>query len=299
MILCSQAKLENDNKSINVKRGLRTRCEMGLRPGVAAIGYLNEKRLDRKCQVTLDPERADIIRKIFEKVGYEKWSGRKVYQWLKTEVKLRSIKGKIGLTLSNVYLILQNPFYHGVFEYPVKSGNWYTGKHEPLITKELFDIVQGQVKTKTMPFESKEFSFTKLMTCGLCGSGITADEKFKKLRGGSVNRHVYYLCTRSRDKYCKCGYVNENDLIQQFIKLMDDIDLDEMSIKQKIKNEIERIKRFNKNVLGTNEVIEARDVDIRNYAKHILGQGSDTEKRELLGCFKNRIMLINKVVSVG
>ena len=29
MILCSQAKLENDNKSINVKRGLRTRCEMG------------------------------------------------------------------------------------------------------------------------------------------------------------------------------------------------------------------------------------------------------------------------------
>lgn len=33
MILCSQAKLENDNKSINVKRGLRTRVEMGLWPG--------------------------------------------------------------------------------------------------------------------------------------------------------------------------------------------------------------------------------------------------------------------------
>ncbi len=30
MILGSQAKLENDNKSINVKRGLRTRIEMGL-----------------------------------------------------------------------------------------------------------------------------------------------------------------------------------------------------------------------------------------------------------------------------
>ena len=32
MILCSQAKLENDNKSENVKRGLRTRCEQGLMP---------------------------------------------------------------------------------------------------------------------------------------------------------------------------------------------------------------------------------------------------------------------------
>ena len=29
MILCSQAKLENDNKSINIKRGMRARCEQG------------------------------------------------------------------------------------------------------------------------------------------------------------------------------------------------------------------------------------------------------------------------------
>lgn len=298
MILCSQAKLENDNKSINVKRGLRTRCEMGLRPGVAAIGYLNEKRLDRKCHVTLDPNRADIIRKIFEKVGYQKWSGRKVYDWLKNEVKIKSNTGKTGLTLSNVYLILQNPFYYGVFEYPVGSGNWYTGKHEPLITKELFDLVQVQVKSKTMPIENKEFAFTKLITCGLCGSGITADEKFKRIKDGTINRHVYYLCTKARDKYCKCGYINENDLIQQFINLMDEINIDEISIKQKIKNEIERIKKFNKNVLGTNEVIEAKEIDIRNYAKHILKQGSDTEKRELLGCFGNKIKLINKKIHI-
>ena len=49
MILCSQAKLENDQKGVNVKRGLQTRCEMGLRPGVAPSGYLNEKRIDRNA----------------------------------------------------------------------------------------------------------------------------------------------------------------------------------------------------------------------------------------------------------
>lgn len=43
MILCSQAKLENDNKSINVKRGLRTRVEMGLWPGPPPTGYMKEK----------------------------------------------------------------------------------------------------------------------------------------------------------------------------------------------------------------------------------------------------------------
>ena len=69
MILGSQAKLENDNRGINVRRGLRTRCEMGLRPGTAPTGYLNEKRIDRKCQVALDLERAPIIKKMFEKVA--------------------------------------------------------------------------------------------------------------------------------------------------------------------------------------------------------------------------------------
>ncbi len=46
MILESQAKLENDNRGVNVKRGLRTRVEMGLWPGVAPLGYLNQKHMD-------------------------------------------------------------------------------------------------------------------------------------------------------------------------------------------------------------------------------------------------------------
>jgi DNA invertase Pin-like site-specific DNA recombinase len=40
MILCSQAKLENDQKGINVKRGIRAKCEMGWRPGPSPIGYI-------------------------------------------------------------------------------------------------------------------------------------------------------------------------------------------------------------------------------------------------------------------
>lgn len=79
MIPCSQAKLENDNKSINVKRGLRTRVEMGLWPSVAPTGYLNQKMMDKKGEVIVDPERGHILKHMFEKVAYEKWSGRKLY----------------------------------------------------------------------------------------------------------------------------------------------------------------------------------------------------------------------------
>lgn len=299
MILCSQAKLENDNKSINVKRGLRTRCEMGLWPAPAPMGYLNELRADRKGHVRIDPERGHIIKKMFEKVAYEKWSGRKIYNWLKFELNFKTPNGNKGLTLSNIYLLLQNDFFYGSFEYPRKSGLWYKGIHEPLITKELFDLVQQQVKSQIIRVQDKEFAFTKIMECGLCGSGVSADEKFKKQKNGNIHRHVYYGCTKFKDKHCKSGYINEEDLIEQFVTLMDKIDLDEIGIKEKIKAEVERVKKFQRVILGTKEKIEVKDIDVRNYAKYVLRDGQDTEKRELLGCLRSKILLKNKLINLG
>ena len=299
MILCSQAKLENDNKSINVKRGLRTRCEMGLWPAPAPMGYLNEKRVDRKGYVYVDPDRGHVIKKMFEKVANEKWSGRKLYNWLKFDLNFKTPFGNKGLTLSNIYLILQNDFYYGSFEYPRKSGLWYKGLHEPLITKELFDQVQEQVRSQVIRVADKEFAFTKLMGCGLCGSGICADEKFKKQKNGNVHRYVYYGCTKSRDKYCQCGYIREEELIEQFVSLMEQIDLNEISIKEKIKSEVERFKRFQRSILGIQTKIEVKEVDIRDYTKYLLKEGSDLEKRELLGCLKSKIFLKDKVLYLG
>ncbi len=299
MILCSQAKLENDNKSINVKRGLKTRVEMGLWPAPAPTGYLKEKRMDRKCETLIDPDRGAIIRKVFEKVAYEKWSGRKVYNWLKFDLNFKTAGGNKNLTVSNIYCILENHFYYGIFEYPKNSGNWYQGKHEPLISKELFDQVQEQVKSQFVRSEGKEFAFTKLMTCGLCGSGITADEKFKKQKNGNIHRHVYYGCTKRRDPNCKCGYINEVDLIKQFEGLMDQIDIDEIGVKEKIKSEVERFKKFQQVLLGKKEKIEVVAIDIRNYAKYLLREGQDLEKRELLGCLRGKIQLKEKTISLA
>ncbi len=145
---------------------------------------------------------------------------------------------------------------------------------------------------------NKEFAFTKLMTCGLCGSGICADEKFKKQHNGNVHRYVYYGCTKARDKNCKCGYISEENLIEQFITLMDQIDINEIGIKEKIKSEVERFKKFQRSILGIKEKIEIKDIDIRNYAKYILKESSDVEKRELLGCLKSQIQIKNKNISL-
>lgn len=298
MILCSQAKLENDNKSINVKRGLRTRCEMGLWPAPAPMGYLNEMRADRKGHVYIDPERGPVIKKMFEKVAYEKWSGRKIYHWLKFELNFKTPNGNKGITLSNIYLLLQSDFYYGTFEYPRKSGLWYKGIHEPLITKELFDQVQKQVKSNILRVEAKEFAFARIMTCGLCGSGICADEKLKTQKNGTIHRHVYYGCTKYKDKQCPCGYINETDLIAQFEKLLDQMDINKIETQEKIKHEVERIKNFQQSVLGIKQQVEIRDVDIKDYIKFILRQGKIEEKRELLNCFKSKIILKNKNLQI-
>jgi DNA invertase Pin-like site-specific DNA recombinase len=296
MILCSQAKLENDNKSINVKRGLKTRVEMGLWPAPAPTGYMKEKRMDRKCETLIDPDRAPVIKQMFEKVAYEKWSGRKIYNWLKFDLNFKRAGSNKNLTFSNVYSILQNHFYYGVFEYPRKSGNWYTGKHEPIITKELFEMVQTQMRSQFVRSQSKEFAFVKLMVCGLCDSGITAQEKFKKQKNGNIHRHVYYGCARSKDRDCKSGYINEPDLLVQLETLMDQIDIDEMGIKEKITEEVERFKKFQQAFLGKKEKIAIENIDIRNYAKYLLREGKDIEKRELLGCLRGKIQLKEKRV---
>lgn len=298
MILGSQAKLENDNRATNVKRGLRTRCEMGLRPGVAPTGYLNEKHIDRKCHAIVDPERAPIIKQMFERVANDRWSGRKLYHWLKFEINFKS-RGNKNLSLSNIYIILQNHFYYGVFEYPEKSGMWYHGKHEPLISKDLFDKVQEQLKRDhIVRSEIREYAFTKLITCGHCGSGVTAEEKYKKLKDGTINRYVYYGCTRSRNLHCKGGYIREEELIDQLIKIMDQIDINEIGMKHKFEEEVARLTKFQKSFFGEAHIKKQKDIDLRSYAKYLLKEGSVIEKRELLACMKSRFAMTQKVLTL-
>jgi len=299
MILCSQAKLENDNRGINVKRGLRARCEMGLWPTCPPTGYFKEKRVDHKGQCLIDPDRGHVIRQMFEKVAYEKWSGRKIYNWLRFDLNFRTALGKKHLSLGNIYRLLENTFYYGPFEYPRGSGNWYQGKHEPLITKELFDLVQNQMKnSQLVRRENIEFAFTKVMTCGLCGSGISATEKFKKLKNGGYNRHIYYGCTKAKDKNCKSGYISEEDLIKQLQKQIDKLDFKKLPVQDKIRGEIKRFKKFQMMATGKNQNIDVSDVDVKNYIKFLLKEGDDQEKRELLTCLNGEIMLNNKVVEI-
>jgi site-specific DNA recombinase len=298
MILGSQAKLENDNKSINVKRGLKTRAEMGLLPGVAPTGYLNDKRSDHKCEIIIDHLRAPMVKRIFEKVGNERWSGTAVFLWLKNDMNFTTKSGK-HLTLSSIYEILKNPFYCGVYEYPKKSGNWYVGKHEPIISRELFQTVREKVLEESRPKKkSREFTFTRLMTCGECGSGITAQEKSKNISDGSIRWYIYYSCTRARDRKCNNPYIREDSVIEQLAGIIDQLDIDELGARHLIEKEVARYNKLRSALLGVKEKDKASNMDVKHYAKYLLEEGTMDEKRELLEQLRGKLVIKNKKITL-
>jgi len=302
MILGSQAKLENDHKGINVKRGLRAKCEKGWRPGPAPLGYIHDKYADKgDKKVFIDPKRAPYIKKLFEKVAYENWSGRQLLRWIVNETDFKTKNNK-NLTLSMIYRILADPYYCGEFEYPIGSDKWYQGKQDPIITKVLFQKARERLDRDNIErHECKEFAFTKLIKCGHCGSGITADEKFKKLSDGSVRRYVYYGCTRARNLHCKGGYLREEELIIQLSHLIDKIDLNILGIQGQFKEEVERYYKFSRSILKTEskDFEKQKDVDMRNYAKYILKEGSIIEKRDLLSNLQSRLAMKNKKIIIS
>ena len=305
MILCSQAKLENDNKAINVQRGLRARVESGLWPSMAPIGYLNPKLLNKLCHKDLDPERAPIVRQMFEKVAYEKYSTYDIVRWL-TSINFRSPGGKL-LNLSTVQGILHRPFYYGYFEYPAKSGKWYRGKHKRIITKKLFLEAQEQIskrflKKKYAKLRISPFGFLKMIKCGTCGSGITAEEKCKVNRRNKHEKlYRYYVCSRSRNRDCRERYISEDQLMDEFYKILDQVDLDLIGMREFLEMEIDKWYKIHKFLTGESlsELQEKnKEYDLREYAKIVFKDGRIDEQREILKHLTGRLILKDKKIYI-
>jgi len=297
MILCSQAKLENDHKGENVKRGLRAKCEQGYRPGVSPLGYINDKYADKGSKrVLLDPERGPIIKEMFEKVAYENCSGRDLMTWLNKVKNFTTRSGK-RIALSAIFTILKDTYYYGEFEYPIGSGKWYKGAYDSIITKELYLKARANVQAPPRRHPgTSEFDFTRLFYCGKCGSGISAEEKFKHCKNGKTHRYVYYHCNHSSDRYCTEKAIREEDLIEQLLLIVDKIDIDEIEMQEKINIEINKYRQFSYIVLGKETEFDKKpvDTDVRNYIKHILKNGTKDQKRETLEGLKSEIVLFNK-----
>ena len=309
MILCSQAKLENDNRGVNVKRGLRSKCEAGIRPGIAPIGYINVLKANRISTVEIDKEKAPVIKEMFNKVANQGYSGRMIKKWLDD----LGFKTKAGykLALSQVYVALQNTFYFGEFKY---GNHWYKGTYEPIITKSLFDKVQIQLQVAPKQWNKQTFPFKKICVCGSCGGSVTAEIKYRRTKANQVNTHIYYHCNRIKKYDCKEPYITEEELIKQLITYLPKLKLDTNYLLREFEVEIKRLQHLKANVIDKykpyNIQLTPHNSDknqrtdysqkeiVKDYILHVLTYGTPEERLKILSGIQSKFVLKNRRLEV-
>ena len=112
--------------------------------------------------------------------------------------------------------ILSNPFYIGLFKY---GGEIHEGKHEPIISKKLFDEAQEMLKLRGQPerkSKNEPQPYCGLISCASCGMMITGEYKVKKQKNGNVHNYIYYHCTKKRkDMKCPEPCIRQEELDRQ------------------------------------------------------------------------------------
>lgn len=217
--------------SASTKRGLMAKAERGWYPTYPPLGYMhNPLKKKGEKEILPDPERFDLLREMFLCVMQGE-SVSKVLERHTNTLHLRNKKGK-KVSKSTFYRILRDPFYYGRFEYPKNSGQWFEGKHKPLISKKEFDIIQERLD-KPYKIREKKHSFTYrgVMVCGECGAMITAEKKTKRQKNGNVHEYIYYHCTKRKDPNCSQKTIQEHLIEDQIQSILESITLPDDFIK--------------------------------------------------------------------
>lgn len=129
----------------------------------------------------IDPLRASIVKKIYS-MYLAGDSITRIFNRLNEEGHV----GKdINWSYRTVRQVLGNASYTGVVTYHGKS---YPGKHQSIISNDIFDEVQRQLKARQIeaekkfyahPFQSK-YMLSGLLKCGYCGATLVINKSHRK-----------------------------------------------------------------------------------------------------------------------
>src|SRR3990167_3695765 len=182
--------------SANTSRGLRQKARQGIYPGLAPFGYLNDPSTKT---IKKHQKNAELVQEIFERYA----TGKDTLDSLATMLEKSGVlsKGNRRIHISQISFYLQNQFYYGHFRY---AGEVYEGKHEPIVSKELFDRANIVLHSRGRVPDIKDdpSPYCGLLRCS-CGMSITAEKKEKHQKNGNIHLYTYYRCTR-KSKVTKC-----------------------------------------------------------------------------------------------
>ena len=206
-----------DNLSEEARKGMQEKAEQGIWPTVAPLGYRNVVGANGKKIIEPDPDSAPIIARLFEYYATGTLSLKEAAEKARA-AGLVYRKSGAPVPVSTVHVTLRNRLYMGEFEW---NGHIYPGKHQPLVTRELWGRVQGVLDGRRARKSRRvrhDFAFSGLMVCGHCGCSMVGEIK--------KQRYVYYHCTGYRGR-CAEPYVREEVVEQQFTHLLGRLKFDD------------------------------------------------------------------------
>jgi site-specific DNA recombinase len=194
-----------DQLSDNVKRSIKHKISNGEWSGPAPLGYLNVDDPAGGKTIIPDPERAFLIKRLFQEYSTGTCSQaeliRKAKGW-----GLETRKGR-AVSAQTFNQLIVNPFYYGAMRV---KGQLYSHVYQPIITKELFDACQavrtGKGRTKAVKETKHPFLLRGLLKCAVSGSTVTCDLK--------KGKYVYLICRDPKAPKKKL-WIKENDILDQ------------------------------------------------------------------------------------
>jgi site-specific DNA recombinase len=178
--------------------------------GLAPIGYLNirEKYEGREVRtVIIDPVRGPLVRMAFElyatgTYGFHDLIAALTDAGLRTKPNKRSPAGK-PISIAKLGVMLRSRYYLGYVTY---KGVEYRGRHEPLISQELYDRVQeildhqrgGGTRARTHHHYLKG-----TLWCQRCYRRLM----IMRGKGKRGDLYFYYICRGRQDHTCDLPYL--------------------------------------------------------------------------------------------
>lgn len=222
--LANMASFFTEQQSLDVREGLARRVQEGWCIGMAPYGYRNI-RVDSRGVVEIDPENGPKIRFIFELFAFHNLTLAQIAEKLFNDGILY-LPAKPKFPTSTLHWILTNRAYIGENEH---QGQWYPGKHEPLVDRGTWDRVQ--VLLGGHVYLSHEMTYAgELIECGHCGRPVSGERKFKKTKKG-LREYTYYRCAKYNAPDHPRVRLTEADLDRQILGLFDRMRIEDEDVR--------------------------------------------------------------------
>ncbi|WP_228550295.1 recombinase family protein [Salinibacillus xinjiangensis] len=266
-LMASIAEMERNTLSENVKLGMTQRAKEGSWNGGVVFGYDSIEK-----ELIVNPKEAEIVELIF--TLYAEGKGLKAIANHLNKAGYLTKRGR-HFSINGIATILDNPIYCGKIRW-LQVENWdkkrrrgknanpivVAGKHEAIISDELWNIVQARRQSKSFKQRqsNEPFLLSSILRCPSCGQALVPSITTYTRKDGSKRKHRYYVCSNFHNKGsspCKANSIKAYDAEDAVINRIKEFLSDSVSFSQTIESINKDTVQINLKLKAQLEVIEA------------------------------------------